>query len=195
MNISKSDLTNTQDLLHAEQQHAAQLLVTLNSKEKILNQTKDELANVLMTAKGELDNLRQQLINASRQLSVCQGNAGLPTTAPAVYSAFSTFYCGFENYEGSMCNFQAETGSGYTSSSGYIWLRQSGRPSSQTGPNMDHTYETSSGHYMTINADYIAQHTSSSSSHTMRLVSPTFEPAPTTAYVSGIIRTVLTYNH
>lgn len=62
-----------------------------------------------------------------------------------VYSAFSTFYCGFENYEGSMCNFQAETGSGYTSSSGYIWLRQSGRPSSQTGPNMDHTYETSSG--------------------------------------------------
>lgn len=34
------------------------------------------------------------------------------------------------------------------------------------------------GHYMTINADYIAQHTSSSSSHTMRLVSPTFEPAP-----------------
>lgn len=31
---------------------------------------------------------------------------------------------------------------------------------------------------MTINADYIAQHTSSSSSHTMRLVSPTFEPAP-----------------
>lgn len=83
MNISKSELTNTQDLLHAEQQHAAQLLVTLNSKEKILNQTKDELANVLMTAKGELDNLRQQLINASRQLSVCQGNAGLPTTAPA----------------------------------------------------------------------------------------------------------------
>lgn len=83
MNISRSDLTNTQDLLHAEQQHAAQLLVTLNSKEKILNQTKDELANVLMTAKGELDNLRQQLVNASRQLSVCQGNAGLPTTAPA----------------------------------------------------------------------------------------------------------------
>lgn len=83
MNISRSELTNTQGLLQAEQKHAAQLLITLNSKEKILNQTKDELANVLMTAKGELDNLRQQLVNASRQLSVCQGNAGLPTTAPA----------------------------------------------------------------------------------------------------------------
>lgn len=63
-----------------------------------------------------------------------------------VYSAFSTFYCGFENNGGSsMCNFQAETESGYSSTSGYIWLHQSGRPSSQTGPNMDHTYETSTG--------------------------------------------------
>lgn len=82
MNISRSSLTQTQDLLHAEQQHAAELLVTLNSKEKILNQTKAELANVLLTAKQELDNLRQQLINASRQLSVCQGNAGLAITTP-----------------------------------------------------------------------------------------------------------------
>lgn len=82
LNISKSELTQTQDLLHAEQQHATELLATLNSKETMLNHTKDELTNVLLTAKTELDNLRQQLINASKQLSVCQGNAGIPITKP-----------------------------------------------------------------------------------------------------------------
>ncbi|XP_062612115.1 uncharacterized protein LOC134273914 [Saccostrea cucullata] len=173
MNISRSELTQTQDLLHAEQQHAAELLVSLNSKEKMLNQSKEELAHVLLSAKTELDSLRQQLINASRQLSTCQGNAGLPTTPPQVYSGYSTFYCGFENYQGSMCTFHAET----DSSTRMLWTKQSGHLYSSTGPNMDHTYETSSGHYMAIDANYISQHSSSSTTHTYRLLSPTFEPA------------------
>ncbi|XP_061164318.1 MAM and LDL-receptor class A domain-containing protein 1-like [Saccostrea echinata] len=177
MNISRSELTQTQDLLHGEQQHAAELLVTLNSKQKMLNQSKEELANVLLSAKTELDNLREQLINASKQLSICQGNAGLPTTTTQVYSEYSTFYCGFENYQGSLCNFQTETDSSTSSSLRMYWSKQSGRHYSVTGPNMDHTYETSSGHYMVIDAQYISQHSSSTSEHNFRLVSPTFEPA------------------
>lgn len=35
-----------------------------------------------------------------------------------------------------------------------------------------------SGHYMTINALYISEHSSSSTRHTLHLVSPSFDPAP-----------------
>ena len=60
-----------------------------------------------------------------------------------MYSGYSTFYCGFESHQGSMCNFKVESDSG--TSYPLIWNRETGRPSSSTGPNMDHTYETSSG--------------------------------------------------
>ena len=60
-----------------------------------------------------------------------------------VYSGYSTFYCGFESHQGSMCNFKVESDSG--TSYPLIWNRETGRPSSSTGPNMDHTYETSTG--------------------------------------------------
>lgn len=56
MNIFKFELINIQDLFYVEQQYVVYLLVILNSKEKILNQIKDELVNVLMMVKGELDN-------------------------------------------------------------------------------------------------------------------------------------------
>lgn len=62
-----------------------------------------------------------------------------------VYSGYSTFYCGFESHQGSMCNFKAETDSGTSTSLHMLWNRETGRPSSSTGPNMDHTYETSTG--------------------------------------------------
>lgn len=44
-----------------------------------------------------------------------------------------------------MCNFQAETGPDTSPSMKLIWSRENGRVSTRTGPNMDHTYETSSG--------------------------------------------------
>ena len=80
MNITKGNLHTTNALLTAEQQKTAALLATLTSKEKMLNESKEELANVLALAKTELDGLRQQLILSSRNLSTCQGAMNIPLT-------------------------------------------------------------------------------------------------------------------
>ncbi|KAK3099537.1 hypothetical protein FSP39_005990 [Pinctada imbricata] len=172
MNISKHDLQSTNNLLTSEQQLAAKLLAKLSTKEELLNQTKEELANVLGLAKTELDKLRDQLLTSSKTLAKCQGTVDIPQVG--VSGDYDISYCGFEDSNDLNCGFTI-TNAG---SSSYVhWARTSSKVHSSTGPSHDHTYGTPHGHYMMADAYYQSQHSSSSSVYDTFLTSKTFKPA------------------
>ena len=58
------------------------------------------------------------------------------------------------------CNFESSSICGFTQgkNDNFDWLRHSGgTPSFKTGPTADHTYTTSQGHYMYIEASIVTK--------------------------------------
>jgi septal ring factor EnvC (AmiA/AmiB activator) len=75
-----SELNSTDANLQGEKQKSMQLHNTLKTKESLLNQTKDQLTNVLNSATVELSNLRGNLGKQTRALNMCQTVIGTKVT-------------------------------------------------------------------------------------------------------------------
>ncbi|XP_060083139.1 MAM and LDL-receptor class A domain-containing protein 1-like [Ylistrum balloti] len=167
LNLTKTELAQTNQQVATETAGNADLLSTLHLKELALNQTDHELASVLNTAGTEIKNLREQLQNATRDLNVCQGvvNPGSQSSVPALTGDYATFYCPFQDSH--MCGFNHESGDDGN------WLFNKAAHSG-TGPEADHTYGTPSGYYMLMDAKTLG---GSSSGHTriFRLDSPSMK--------------------
>ncbi|XP_033743711.1 uncharacterized protein LOC117329728 [Pecten maximus] len=170
LNLTKTELAQTNQQVSVNTAGNADLVATLHQKELALNQTNHELASVLNTAGTEIKNLREQLQNATRDLNVCQGvvNPNGHSTVPALGGEYTTFYCPFQDSH--ICGFLQESGD----SGNWIFNRNT-HLHSQTGPQTDHTYGTPSGYYMLMDAESLG----SSSSHVsyFRLASPTLKRA------------------
>ncbi|OWF37289.1 Enteropeptidase [Mizuhopecten yessoensis] len=169
LNLTKTELAQTNQQVTTETTGNADLLSTLHIKEVALNQTDHELASVLNTAGAEIKSMREQLQNATRDLSVCQGvvNPNGHTSLPTMNEEYKTFYCPFQ--DSSLCGFRQEYGDDGD------WLFSKGTLHFSTGPKMDHTYGSPSGYYMSMDP----QTQTSSSQHTrhFRLVSPIMKSA------------------
>lgn len=171
---NNQNLTNAQAALTQLEADKQNLVLALQQKEAELNNTQKELSRLLGQASQEIQGLRTDLTNATRDLKTCQAALGVTSTGSFPASTpgnIQKTYCGFNNGTADWCVFS-------NLSSGVRFTLMNKGTSSRTGPKVEHsTGTTTEGWYMGLNSRDVSPRGSYGRILDGKVESTYFEPA------------------